>query len=232
MLKIKSYIASHRMTVGLAVIVVGLTLVVSVALSIAAGSSGVPAPRRQAASVPQAASPAITAQLSVLARPATAADALPAGIEGNPADWLQEQRAGANGALARRTRTGRHGTVYLIPSAAGVCMLDTAGSENLCATTAELEHGEAQEAILCSPSVPQGQIEIGGILPDGTSDAVVVLSTGAAEPLSVEGNTYIADFPRTGPLPTAIRWISANGTQHAAPTHVPASAATEACAAP
>ncbi len=232
MRKIKNFVYRRRMVLGVSGLVAAAVLATGVALSLAAGSSGVPAPRPTPAPPAQTVSSAIAAELPVLNRPATPADALPAGFEGNPEHWLQEQLAGANGALARRVRVSKEGTVYLIPSSRGVCMLNVAGPPNFCATVAELDSGEAEEAILCSSFIPNTDIEIGGILPEGVTDPSVVLSSGISVPLSLEGNTYVADFPRSGPLPTEIKWTSADGQQHTASAHVPSSAATERCGAP
>jgi hypothetical protein len=228
MRQLTKYAYQRRVLLGVSGLVVATALAIGVALAVAADSNA-PPQRPQPAPVVQTVSPAITAELAILNRAATPADALPAGFEGNPYHWLQERRAGANGALARRARMSRLGVVFLIPSSQGVCMLNVAGTENICATPGEVALGEAEEAILCSPSLSSAEIEIGGILPDGTTTATVALSNGTTIPLAVEGNIYIADFPRSDPLPTKIEWISADGRRHTTSAHVPAAAASERC---
>jgi hypothetical protein len=233
---VRNYSLGRRVAVGTLCAVAAAGVTAGVALS--AGSTGVPVDRPAPADRPapdalaQGASPAIAAELPVLGRPTTSADKLPAGIEGKVAHWLQEEQVGANGALARKVSTARLGMLYFIPSCRGFCLVSADGPPNICATAAELENGQAQEATLCSPAVPNTEIEIAGVLPQGVTDPVAVLSDGSAVPLALEGDTYLADFPRRGPLPTEIGWTTADGNAKAAPTQVPTSAATEDCAAP
>jgi hypothetical protein len=205
---------------------------VAVAIALGAGPSSSNRPEHGAmleATRVESASPAITAELSILNRPRAAEDNLPAGT----AEGLIERRDGANVALAHRAAASPGGSpIYLIPSQRGVCMLNTAGTENLCANAEEVAHGEASAAILCAPrDLPTSVIEIGGILPDGTDAAKAVLSDASSASLRVSGNTYSADFPRSGPLPTSIQW-SVGGRWHSAPTQVPAGVASENCVAP
>jgi hypothetical protein len=209
-----------------------LSVVAGVAISASAGSPPISVPIPGATSAVQAPSTAITAELAILSRSKTAADTLPAVVE--ESQWMAERLSGGNGALARRSRLSPQGhAVYLIPSQTGVCMLNTTGTENLCATANEVENGEANEAVLCAPvSLPTDEIEIGGILPDGVRNVAMVLSNGATVPLSVEGNTYIADVSRSSALPTEIEWDSAGGQHHVASTHVPSGVAKEDCVAP
>jgi hypothetical protein len=226
---IKTGPGSRRAILGVLVAVLG-TLGASVAIAVASSSStppGRPAPAPEA----QTPNAAIASELSILDRPATAADSLPSGIVGSPSHWLREERVGANASLSRLAASSPSGSVYLIPSANGVCVFDTAGTTNVCASADEVASGEAEEAILCSPTIPSGDIEIGGVLPDGTSNLTVLLSNGSSRPLTVSGNTYSADFARGGPLPTSIQW-SAGATEHTASAHVPSSASSETCVAP
>jgi hypothetical protein len=227
---IKTKLGSRRAILGVLVAVLG-TLSASVAIAIASNSSSVPQGRPAPAPETQAPNVAIVSELSILNRPATAADSLPSGIVGNPSQWLNEQRVGANASLSRLAASSPSGSIYLIPSATGVCMFDTAGTTNVCASADEVANGEAEEAILCSPTIPSGDIEIGGVLPDGTSNPTVLLSNGSIQPLEVKSNTYSADFARSGPLPTSIEWI-AGGTKHTTATHVPSSASSETCTTP
>lgn len=230
MRRIKKFSLGRRM--GLGVLTVAAVGAISAGVALSAGSTGVPVQKPPPAPLAQATNPTIASQLAVLSRPATAEDKLPEGIEGNPVHWLQEEQVGANGGLARRVASSKHGPIYLIPSAQGVCVLATDGPPNICSSAAELEKGEAQEAILCSPSIPNTEVEIAGLLPDGTTNADAVLADGSATSLSLEGNTFVADFPRSGSLPKEIRWTTAGGKVETASTQVPANAATEGCAAP
>lgn len=228
------YVSQHKgpLLVGLVMLALALGVGTAVALR---GDHAVAASRTDASletARVQAVSPAISAMLSSLSRSQTGADALPPSVEQR--GWITESRYGANRQLARRVASSpTGGSVYLIPSQLGVCMLNLAGTENLCASPSEVEAGEASEAVLCAPaSLPTNDIEIGGILPDGTQNPKAILSNGATTPLRVEGNTYIADFARSGALPTAIAWESSDGRQHTAATHVPPGVASEDCVAP
>jgi hypothetical protein len=112
-------------------------------------------------------------------------------------------------------------------------MLNTTGTENFCATANEVETGEATEAVLCAPtSLPTSEIEIGGILPDGVTHVDMVLSNGATVPLSMEGDVYVFDAPRSSALPAEIEWESASGEHRTASAHVPPGVANEECVAP
>jgi hypothetical protein len=51
-------------------------------------------------------------------------------------------------------------------------------------------------------------------------------------PLVVEGKIYIAEFPRSGPLPKEVEWDSADGQHHTASANVPPGVATERCMKP
>jgi hypothetical protein len=215
--------------------VLGFTMLlgaVVAGIAAAAGSSASRASSQvgslEAAQV-QAPSSAIVAVLPILGRPRSAADALPAKFS----EGFVEQQNGANPSLARRASTSSSGdAVLLLPSQEGVCMLNTPGTESFCATATEVTMGDASEAILCAPvALPTSVVEIGGVLPEEATDARAVLSDGAGVPLTVTAGTYVADFPRTGPLPSSIEW-SAAGRRHEAPTHIPAGVATEDCVSP
>ena len=175
---------------------------------------------------PAGASEQLAAALGVLRQPATDANALPANLQTELGTL-----PGANGSLARRAFVDAQGTsVYLIPSTSGVCLLDSTRTQSTCFSTAEVLSGDATASADCSPFLPNGNtIEIAGVVPDGASDPVTILSNGTRVPLDVEGNAYLQQFSRSGPLPSQIQWDSPSGIVTSS-AHVPTDVATEKCA--
>jgi hypothetical protein len=242
--------ARPRFIIGTGVMLALLAAVVTVA-----ATSGSPAATASSssASVVQAPSSSLVAQLGVLRRARTASDELPAVVaaslnEHAPippiaqklvaagekyaiADRLPE--SGANPDLARLAGLSPHGKpVYTIPALRGVCVLTIGGAQRGCDTQEQVETGETVETVLCEPGViPANEIEISGVLADGATDTAVVLSNGQSAPLQVTNNVYVADYPRSGPLPTTVSWTDASGKRHSASTNLPSGVATEVCAA-
>jgi hypothetical protein len=170
---------------------------------------------------------ALAGSLAALQRPATAEDALPPTL-GSELDSVD---SGVEIENARKTYVTASGDrVYLVPSSTGVCLADSALRESGCLTAAEVTSTGATMSAACSPSQPNGQtIEIAGVLPDGAESAEVVLSDGRRLPLTVQGNTFIRQFARSGPLPELISWESASGPITVS-AHVPADTKDETCA--
>jgi hypothetical protein len=210
--------ARSLIIVALAVVVVAGS-VVAFSLAASAGSGPNVAPVGQPA--------VLSAHLAALQRPANAADALPP-ILGNELDSVSSGVEIENAREAYVTVSGDR--VYLVPSATGVCLADSDLRESGCFTAAEVVSTGATMSDECSPYLPDGQtIEIAGVLPDSAKSAAVVLSDGTRLPLTVEGNTYIRQFARNGPLPELISWESASGPVTVS-AHVPADAKSESCA--
>lgn len=172
----------------------------------------------------------LTSSLAVFRRGAEDTDALPPRLQSMVEASIPE--AGANGALARRAVVKASGTsVYLVPSQDGLCLVTSNGSQLFCSQQAAVLTGRATSSTDCSPTLPRDVVEIAGILPDGASDASVILSNGTRKQLSVARNAYIAQFSRTDPLPEAIRWNSPAGS-HSVRSAVPSDAATIDCVTP
>lgn len=225
---------------------------VATGLAVAAGLTvGGSTPASSQSNVVTTPAASLVNELAVLRRPRTSDDALPASVastldERHPAPAVEKAlvaageddtvrdrlpESGANAALSRLARRSPSGMpMYVIPSQEGLCVLTVGGSQRGCVTAEAIEGGETTEAVLCEPgALPANEIEISGILPDGVTQSVVMLSNGETAPLNVIGNVYVANFPRSGPLPVAIDWM-ANGTRHSADAHVPAGVSTEHCA--
>jgi hypothetical protein len=197
-----------------------------------ADKGSTPAPTPPSYSAASAPSSVVANEIGVFKRASTSGDRVPQQYE--ELHWRGEERFGANGYLSRRARLSPSGKpVYLIPGRESICMLNSSGTENFCAPQQAIAAGNANAISLCAPrSLSTNDIEIAGILPDGVQTAVTVLSNGEQSPLNVEGNVYVADFARTGPLPETIQWTDAEGKQHSASTHLPSGVATEDCEAP
>jgi hypothetical protein len=183
----------------------------------------------------QAITPAVTGVLSVFARQATAADTPSAGtIQVSDLNGLASlgfaPAAQANPALARLAFvTPQDASIYLIPTQDGACLVDSSGVISAaCATTAQIAAGEALASTTCSPTLPSGDIEIAGIVPDGAQQPLVVLSDGATEDLSVENNAFVLRQARSAPLPTTVEWTTSTGSV-STPAPLPADTAAEPC---
>ena len=222
----------------LALGVAGLILAAAVAAAVAAGVSPIsggtpPEPplsvQTPVTAVGSVAAP-LTSQLAVFRRDRTNTDTLPPSVD-RMMDAVMPG-AGANAGLARRALVTPGGTaVYLVPSRTGLCLLNSTGSQEFCASEGAVLRGEATSSTDCSPTLPSDVVEVAGILPDGASNPSLGLSNGSSVPLDVSGNAYVERFRRGDPLPRSISWDSATGRDSAA-TAVPPDAATLKCVTP
>ncbi len=195
----------------------------------------VPSPAAQPA-VPKVASVDSTLRdgLSVFRRQAApTVDRLPApptATDAKPGPGPFAASTGANPSLGRRALVTPSGNaVYLIPSQKGLCLADTTGSQQFCATTSQVLSGNATASTDCSPSLPDNAVEISGVLPDGSKNPTLSLTDGTHQPLDVKGNAYLVRFQRTNALPGSIEWDEASGRHKSAPTVVPDNASTFKC---
>jgi hypothetical protein len=173
--------------------------------------------------------PAVVSTLGVFRRAATSEDIPSASII--KAAGLVPTHFGANPALSRLAFiTAQGASVYLTPDVGGACLFESTNSNALCATVAQIQEGQASAADICSPSLPTGEVEIAGIVPDAVTNATVTLSNGTSEPLPIENNAYVIRAQQSSPLPTKVEWTSASGEQADAAA-LPPDAATTTCAA-
>jgi hypothetical protein len=180
--------------------------------------------------------PSIAGLVSVFDQPATPGD-IPtsatvtmSGLEGL-ASVGYAPAAAANPALAKLALVTPQGaSIYVVPTAGGVCVLDSSGVVTAtCATTDQITAGEALAGTTCSPSLPNGQIEVAGVVPTGAQNPIVTLSNGTTQPLSVKNNVFVIRTAQLAPLPTTIQWATANGTKVSASVPLPADTATQQC---
>lgn len=169
--------------------------------------------------------PTVASQLSVFSRPQTSADALPAAFRGE----LQQAYAGEQPAVgdARRVKASDGQTTYLVPTKGGACVINT--NESLCSPAATLPGAATVD--LCSPTLPQGQLEIEWLLPDGATHVALSNANGTATRFAPSYNVYIARLPLSGPQPQTIEW-DAEGQHHSASAGVPSDAQSQTCAHP
>ena len=170
--------------------------------------------------------PTITATLGVFRRPEASSDVPPTATV-KAAGFIVEH-FGANPALSRLALVTSQGIpVYLSPAQDGACLFDSTGSSALCATTAQIQAGQATGGDGCSPDLPSDQVEIAGIVPDGAKNATLTLSNGTTEPLAVKNNVYIVRTDRSAPLPTTVQWTTADGPQSVEAPLGPGTATTD-----
>jgi|ERR1035437_3085498 hypothetical protein len=168
----------------------------------------------------------LTGALAVLSRAATGADAVPAEAR----TVLSNLDPTANASMARRAMVSPTGAaVYLAPREGGVCLIDTTLTETGCFSTGTVLSGRAIESDACSPGLPNGDtIEIAGVLPNTLPNPTVTFSDGTQQRLHVEGNVFLEQFPRHGPLPRTIAW-GAGAARVEVSAHVPSDVASEVC---
>jgi len=202
--------------------VLGLTGVAAAAIGLSTSGSD---PGLQRAAVSPVVNAAVKSQLSVFNRAGTLADKLPSTF-----GWTLQHVygfAGANAAASRHVTASDGEAAYLVPANDGLCAISA--NEAFCAPAAHLAGADSVD--LCSPTLPSGQIEIEWLLPDGAQNIAVRKADGSTNAFASGYNVYLARFPASGALPTAIEW-DAGGQHHAVDTGIPLGAAAEKCAHP
>ena len=111
-----------------------------------------------------------------------------------------------------------------------MCLLASNSSLAPCYSLQQVAKGAVAASDSCPPSIGASTIEVGGVVPAGASDPIVVFSDGSTRALSVANNAYLEDFPKSGPTPAQISWRSTSGTVTVS-ANVPAGAASEQCVA-
>ncbi|MEO8969879.1 MAG: rod shape-determining protein MreC [Solirubrobacteraceae bacterium] len=169
--------------------------------------------------------PRVASQLSVFRRPHTRSDELPAASRSE----LRQVYAGQQPAVdnARRVKAADGQTAYLVPAKGGVCVINT--NESLCSPAALLPGAVTVD--LCSPTLPQGQLEIEWLLPDRATKVALGMANGTATRFASGYNVYIGRLPISGPQPQTIEW-DAQGQHHSVTAGVPSGAQNQTCAHP
>jgi hypothetical protein len=162
--------------------------------------------------------------LALFSRPRATEDAMPL----SQAEILPEPVEAEQSRLAF---SAAGNSVYLVPSAEGICISDTSHSLDACVPTAMVSEGGAAESTECGVGLPNDEtVEIAGVIPDQARDAVVILSDGDRRPLTVRNGVFLEDFSRHGPLPTEIEVLMPAGPHFFSST-VPSDAGSEHCEA-
>jgi len=164
--------------------------------------------------------PAVLANYRVFRRSRTSGDTLQSNL--SPGAKV----AGANPSLARLGTISNNGeAIYLVPADGGFCVESTRGLAQGCDTAQQALSGATVEAVICSPGLPPGQLEVVGTLPDNATHAVARFEGGGSTALNVDNNVYVLTAPRAGALPAAVAWDAPDG-HHELPANVPASSHT------
>jgi hypothetical protein len=169
--------------------------------------------------------PAVAAQLSVFRRARMSADTLPSAFRAELPSVFGGARPDA--ADARRVTASDRQNAYLMPTSGGVCVINA--NEAFCSSATTLPG--ASVADLCSPTLPEGQLEIEWLLPDRARNVTVGLANGTARNFAADLNVYIARFPISGPVPKTIAW-DLRGHHYTESTSVPRDVQGEKCAHP
>lgn len=135
---------------------------------------------------------------------------------------------GANPQLARLAHEDGRQKVWLVPGQQGVCLVSSAGIARGCADSSDVTAGTGLQAILCSPNLDRGIVEISGVVPNGVDQVRLEGDGFAALTAPVNHNTLIVDLSKSGSLPTRITW-TAQGRSTTVPSPIPPDAAQEDC---
>jgi len=122
--------------------------------------------------------------------------------------------------------------LFVTPSASGVCLSDTNGSQSGCLPLSRILEGGVAQSTECGRGLPNDEtVQVAGMVPNEASHPTAILSDGTRRPLEVHNNVFVADFGRKQPLPTEIEVQMPTGP-HLFPSTVPADAAQEDCVIP
>lgn len=138
---------------------------------------------------------------------------------------------GLNQALARQVTTGLAGQpLSLVPGNGYICV--TGGDVGTsCVSDDELNKSRPQVDVAQCGRVPQGQIAVSGIAPDGVSALAVQGSTGAARAITITNNAFFAVVPIAGASgpPTGLTWKDSSGQVQRLDLQLPPDTATVKC---
>jgi hypothetical protein len=184
---------------------VGLLLVVTTVAALAQSEGGTSPPGEGVPQITQI-PPAAVDAMAILGTARTSTDALPTAIA-EPMD--AHAQFGINPALSREAMSGYENTVYVLPGDGYVCgALTVADGANMsCQETANVAEGLASPTTV---TLPDGDIAIYGIVPDGVEN--VALDTGENDSVvhEVDDNAYLAVAPAQTVL-RAVRYTGPSG---------------------
>lgn len=220
----------HRLAaIALATLAAGTAGAVTAALA-AGGGSTAPDPGLSAAPMVSSVDVAVGNDFGAFNRPAGLDDSL-SGQEQQYVDHAFAY-AGANGSIARKTASPNGETFHLVAAGNGVCVVSSGGSDSFCAPEGAVTSGQAATLDLCSATLPQGQIQLEWLTPDGASNVHVHMSDGTTLKLPENYNVYVQRFSISGPLPTTIGWDAPSGQSVNFGSHVPGDVGTMNCVHP
>lgn len=185
----------HRRPLALIVAaLVAVTAAVALSSGLAKSQTGSGSPQPVAAGD-------VPSQFGVFKRPQIAAD------HPNPSLLGKLGSSTANPALARLAQTTSDGgRVYIIPTADGACLASSDFVEEGCATSADVSSGGSLQSVICAPSLPAGDVEIYGVLPDSAPVVKVTRADGSSSSVPVRGNTFIYRTAKNAPVATTLSW--------------------------
>lgn len=186
----------------------------------AAGCGGDPNRSRAHARAHERVDAQLRADFAVLRRPRTTADRLRPGIAADR--FAVDPRA-------TRLAYGR-GTSQLFAAQAGgqVCLLDSRDVVSNCWPKRRVLAGDASVAALCARNLPQGTIQLAGLVPDGVERVTVVLPGRPDLSVRVAENAWLAFTPARDPLPLTLRWRLGDRVQRR-PSGIPVGTTYEGC---
>jgi hypothetical protein len=164
-------------------------------------------------------------RLGVFAGARSASDAMPSQLAAVLPEAVEQQQS-------RLVEVQGSNEVFVTPSASGVCLSDTSGSQNGCLPLSRVLEGGVAQSTECGRGLPNDEtVEVAGVVPNEATQPTAILSDGTRRALEVHNNVFIADFARKQPLPTEIEVQTPSGP-HVFSSTVPANAAQEDCVIP
>lgn len=206
-----------------AVIAVVLLAIGVGALLLAAGGTTDGAAPMPAGSAPAADAPPQAGRLSVFDRPAVALGA----AYGYPDLYAH----GGDLSRARRALVSERGSVFLVPTDDGMCLVSRALRERGCMRAEDVTERVLPQSLICLPSLGQDTIEVFGTFPDGATDIRVGREDGRLAPVRMGRNVFVFFTRRSEPRPTVVIWRQ-DGVEHQVPSTVPADFREDTCVDP
>jgi hypothetical protein len=174
--------------------------------------------------------PAIASNLALFRQPASALQADSPGL-GAVEHSRASSHFGLRDELARKAATSLSGHgIYVIPGNGWVCVTGV-DVGNSCTPADQLNEARPQLSVAQCGPIPQGQIAISGIAPDGVN-GLGVTRAGTQTPITVTNNVFFALFSVGADIgvPDSMTWQDAKGNPGTLSLQLPASTITAHCA--
>lgn len=137
---------------------------------------------------------------------------------------------GLNDGLARRVGSGVRGRPIFVVPGDGYACLRGIDVGNTCVAADFFNRGRPDVNMSQCGSIPQGEVALYGLVPNGVADLVLHRSSGPDESVTIANNAYFLETSLTsGGLPTSLSWNSPTGEPGTLDLQLPDDATTAVC---